>query len=163
MQPSGIYAQVAISRYYIPSSLNKVMEEVGKTWENRAGEEPLHAIPSMLWSQVHHTLQPLVELNMGSGDCHVIRWSHRYFSECAVSRYLNSEDKARQIHGDLADYFSGKFAITHEEEGKCHNLYTSDLSLPLMSQDPPLPGMTVPCLHCLASHCSWTWRRAAIM
>ena len=102
------------------------MEDVNKTWVSRIltkeeGEEEvsspqLSSIPSLLWAQVYHKLQPLVELNMGTGGCHVIQWSHRYFKEFAESRYLQSEDQARSIYKSLADYFSGKYSYSQGRE-----------------------------------------------
>ena len=98
------------------------MEDINKAWVSRTlqtkdeGEEGLSSpprlssVPSMLWAQVYHKLQPLIELNMGTGGCRVIRWSHRYFTEFAELRYLNSEDQVQIIYESLADYFSGKYA-----------------------------------------------------
>lgn len=70
----------------------------------------LQSIPPVLWSLVYQWLQPLIELNMGAGECHVIQWAHKFFSECATSHYLSSEDQIQYIYMHLADYFSGKYA-----------------------------------------------------
>lgn len=94
------------------------MEEINKSWKVRglatakddvkADNAQLTFIPAMLWSEVHQQLLPLTELKIGSGGCHVIRWSHRYFEELVRSRYFTSEDQTRVVYGTLADYFSGK-------------------------------------------------------
>lgn len=99
------------------------MEVVNKTWKLRSlatGEDtpntsspgsPLPSIPALLWSQVYHKLLPVTELIMGAGGYHVIKWSHRYFSEFATSRYLSSKEEVRKVYGHLADYFSGKCVL----------------------------------------------------
>ena len=103
------------------------MEVVNKRWFNRMltsdGDDDeggtalppppqLSSIPSMLWAQAYHQLQPLVELKMGTGVCRVIQWSHKYFAEFAESRYLSSEDQVKAIYESLADYFSGKYVLS---------------------------------------------------
>ena len=100
------------------------MTSINETWASRIvrqveGEEEtssssshLSSIPSLLWAQVYHRLQPLVELTVGTGNCHVIQWSHRYFKEFAESRYLESGDQTRSIYQSFADYFSGKYALS---------------------------------------------------
>lgn len=101
------------------------MKAVNEGWKARclasgSSEEtnyPLLSIPALLWSQVYHRLLPVIELNIGAGGCRVIRWSHRYFSEFATSRYLSSDKHIHNICGHLADYFSDKF-FTSEEQSK---------------------------------------------
>ncbi len=96
------------------------MEHINQMWVSRtlrrdeneeyAPSSRLSSIPSMLWAQVYHKLQPLVELNMGMGGCRVIRWSHKYFTEFAEARYLNHQ--AQAVYESLADYFSGKYVFS---------------------------------------------------
>ena len=107
-----------VSRILVRTEEKKEEEEEGEREEEEKEREhtvsppQLSSIPSMLWAQVTHKLQPLVELNMGTGMCRVIRWSHRYFAEFAESRYLQSEDQIQTIYNSLADYFGGKYACS---------------------------------------------------
>lgn len=100
------------------------MEYVNQKWKSQTistdGSTPtrLNSIPPMLWSMVYQRLQPITELNMGSGECQVIRWSHKHYREIAVSRYLSCSDQIQHTYAALADYFSGKCA--HEEKSKMH-------------------------------------------
>ena len=105
------------------------MENINKEWTvrslvsggdaNETSSHLLSSIPAMLWSRVYRDLLPITELVLGAGGHHVIRWSHRYFSELAASRYLHPKCQAHIIYRHLADYFSGKSVLdTAENKSK---------------------------------------------
>lgn len=153
--------------------LDQVMEDVQQKWVIRTvatdGETSssslLRSIPPLLWSLVQQRLLPLVELNMGAGECHVIRWSHKYFSEYATSRYLCSDDQIQHTYAALADYFSGESIPSHmkqkEKEGITDCIFCVNFTLALF--DPlQMSGALLHCLPHSANLSSCVRRRSSI-
>ncbi|XP_017574350.1 uncharacterized protein LOC108440128 [Pygocentrus nattereri] len=63
-------------------------------------------VPFMLWVRLRRGLgYHLTEVE--SDGTWVLRWTHSEFGRVAVQRYLKTEDAARTVHADLAEYYSG--------------------------------------------------------
>lgn len=105
----------------------QVMSEINHGWRTRevtadveetASPQQLGFIPPLLWSQLYHSLQPFLELRMGSGGYLVFCWSHRHLKEAAEEHYLKPEATASKRYTKLAEYFCGD--LTHEgTSNKC--------------------------------------------
>lgn len=93
--------------------------EINQGWRRRDASDTeacqLSFIPPMLWSQLHHSLLPFLELRMGPGGYLVFRWSHRHIKEVAKEHYLTSGFVAHKIYSQLAGYFSGALMQVKDE------------------------------------------------
>ena len=65
--------------------------------------------PSLLWSRLLHSLLPsLLEFRRGEGDLLVLNLKHSVLCKVVRERYLESEEKRKQVFAQLSSYFSGK-------------------------------------------------------
>lgn len=71
-------------------------------------------VPSLLWSRLLHSLLPsLLEFRRGEGDLLVLNLKHSVLRKVVQERYLESEEKQRQVFAQLSGYFSGKLQGGH--------------------------------------------------
>ena len=70
---------------------------------------PTRRIPDLLWTRMREDLGNYLVEREADGIT-VISWYHRQFKEAASKRYLTDKAFKKLIHGNMADFFLGKWA-----------------------------------------------------
>jgi len=93
-------------------SLNDdVLSDIFEWWT-----PPVRRLPPVMWTKLAHDLKPFLFERGADGGVPLWVWSHKQWHKAAVSAFVDPEKGTnlynQQIHQQIAEYFSGKWAST---------------------------------------------------
>lgn len=81
---------------------DEVLNDVYQYWT-----PPVRRLPPLLWIRIRSDIGDYL-IDRGADGARVVYWYHRQFIEVTTNRYL--EQKKKDIHSKLADFFTGKWS-----------------------------------------------------
>ncbi|CAH1801226.1 unnamed protein product [Owenia fusiformis] len=81
-----------------------VLDEIYKIWH-----PTVRRFPPALLSRLRHDISPYLVERDAQSTC-VIGWYHRQFIEVSKERYLSKLEQILHLHGNISDYFLGKWS-----------------------------------------------------